>query len=391
MSLLNDALEDLERRAPAPKPDASVVATGRVSVPRARKRAIWRVGSTVGCAFAGLAVLGLLNLSASSPILRSSISPSLPAVSSATPPARFAPSSQILPEPVAEARRAAVPAAPPKPRAVQSQPTHSVPVQPVPKTLAPLRRVAVAAVSPTSPTPTVRPTLAGPDLSSPGMRQVSAPARGGAGDFVDEQPEPSPLVELDARARTLLERGQPAAAVELWVAASAEPGAGHKVQRNAVAQLMKRGAIREARILVRHVRSQGRVPSEWAGLEAQLVLESGDPSGALQILLAIDADQPRDANTFGLEAALWSQHARPDKAAEAYRRAIAMQPDHSQWWLGLAIASDSAGRTLGARAAYRRVLRSRDLEDAPRAYAQRRLTELQQRALPTGRTDRGQP
>lgn len=383
MSLLNDALEDLERRAPAPASDASAAEPNTAARSYAPRRATWLLGSLVACTFAGAALLGVLNWSALSTTPPAAATTSLPPVSSATPPARFDAAPRILPEEVAEAARATMATALTVPKSVRAVPTPPLPTQPAP--------VVALAVTPL---PLAPPTASGlsdpsePRGSSPVIRHVSE--RGVRRPLALGEPQPE-LAELNARARTLLERGDAAAAVELWVAASAEPEAGLKIQRNAVAQLMKRGALREARTLVRHVRAQGRVTSEWAGLEAQLALEAGDPSEALKILLALDPDQPRDADTLALEAALWSRHAEPDKAADAYRRAIALQPDRSQWWLGLAIASDRAGRTLGARAAYRRALRSQDLEDAPRSYAQRRLTELLERGLPMQGSAGGQP
>lgn len=85
---------------------------------------------------------------------------------------------------------------------------------------------------------------------------------------------------------------------------------------------------------------------------ARLHAEAGRWPDAWRVLERSAPHAAKDAGYLGFAGTVLRQLQRPDDAAAAYRRAIALEPDEGRWWIGLALALDDAGRRTEAKQAF---------------------------------------
>lgn len=85
---------------------------------------------------------------------------------------------------------------------------------------------------------------------------------------------------------------------------------------------------------------------------ARLHAESRDWDAAWRVLERSAPHAGKDAEYQGFSGTVLRQLRRPAEAADAYRRAIALQPQEGRWWVGLGLALEDAGRRQEAKQAF---------------------------------------
>lgn len=85
---------------------------------------------------------------------------------------------------------------------------------------------------------------------------------------------------------------------------------------------------------------------------ARLHAESRDWAAAWRVLERSAPHAGKDAEYQGFAGTVLRQLKRPAEAADAYRRAIALQPQEGRWWVGLGLALEDAGKRQEAKQAF---------------------------------------
>lgn len=85
---------------------------------------------------------------------------------------------------------------------------------------------------------------------------------------------------------------------------------------------------------------------------ARLHAEARDWAAAWRVLERSAPHAGKDAEYQGFAGTVLRQLKRPAEAADAYRRAIALQPQEGRWWVGLGLALEDAGRRQEAKQAF---------------------------------------
>lgn len=361
MSLVNDMLEDLDRRAGQgdlpPRTTGLQAASGR----RNLRRLAWICighGSLALCGIAAVSWFALAELDrAPEPLhepLEAEVGPevsnssTLPSVSSA-PPVAPAPA---VPRETSLAREpgAPIPAGP----QLEERPVEAATLQPAPP---------VAVATPPDPSPA-------------------------ASTWEPEWAPEAPLSNQEIAAQLVHEGEQLFAAQRL--------GAGLDAWRRALALDPKRSSLyaQGARRLLdaghparaRAWLEPGRAldppdPKLWM-LAARLELELEGPGAALALL---EAPLPglEDAPELGsLRAALLQREQRHREAFAAYRELVEDHPERGRLWFGLAVSAEALDRTEEANSAFRRALDDPGLPSVLARHAGLFIGELEERMPP---------
>lgn len=85
---------------------------------------------------------------------------------------------------------------------------------------------------------------------------------------------------------------------------------------------------------------------------ARLHVAAGQWDVAWRVLERSAPHAAKDAEYQGFAGTVLRQLQRAPEAAEAYRRAIALQPDEGRWWVGLGLALEDARRHKEAKQAF---------------------------------------
>lgn len=97
-----------------------------------------------------------------------------------------------------------------------------------------------------------------------------------------------------------------------------------------------------------------RDPSRLAAATrlARLHVAAGQWEVAWRVLERSAPHAGQDAEYQGFTGTVLRQLQRAPEAADAYRRAIALQPDEGRWWVGLGLALEDARRSKEAKQAF---------------------------------------
>lgn len=97
-----------------------------------------------------------------------------------------------------------------------------------------------------------------------------------------------------------------------------------------------------------------RDPSRVAAAKrlARLHVEAGNRDAAWRVLERSLPHAGKDAEYLGFAGTLLRQRRLAPEAVDAYRRAIALQPQEGRWWVGLGLALEDAGRRQEAKQAF---------------------------------------
>lgn len=97
-----------------------------------------------------------------------------------------------------------------------------------------------------------------------------------------------------------------------------------------------------------------RDPSRLAAATrlARLHVAAGQWEVAWRVLERSAPHAGKDAEYQGFAGTVLRQQKRAPDAAEAYRRAISLQPDEGRWWVGLGLALEDSRRNKEAKQAF---------------------------------------
>jgi MSHA biogenesis protein MshN len=214
--------------------------------------------------------------------------------------------------------------------------------------------------SPSTPEPgAVEPALAAPSAVSEPPVALPTPAETPAEPAAEPAAEP----RLAATPAAPVSAAEPTAALPSSSAAVPAAPAATRPATPAPAQ-----APPAARASIERV-----APSEDPLAEARTALADGRADDALAALAA----QPHgSAERDALEAAALQQLGRLAESGQAYRRALAQEPDIGAWWAGLGISLDAEGRGAEALDAFREAQRRGPLDPALADYLGERVEAL---------------
>jgi MSHA biogenesis protein MshN len=98
---------------------------------------------------------------------------------------------------------------------------------------------------------------------------------------------------------------------------------------------------------------------------------------ALKLLEAYRPRQSLDADHDAFIAAVLQRLGQHARAADTYRAVLAVRPESSAWWVGLAISEEARGHSQAALDAYRHARNIGNLDAALAAYAHQRIAAMQ--------------
>jgi MSHA biogenesis protein MshN len=143
--------------------------------------------------------------------------------------------------------------------------------------------------------------------------------------------------------------------------------------------LMRRGALVEAEPLLNDGLAANPEHYRFAQLLARIHIQRGASKQALTLLEQSQPYAETDAEFFGFLAALYQRAGQHENAIKAYTRAVTINPQQSQWWLGLGISFEAKRNWNAAYRAYRRAVASRQLNRKLGRYARERLASVQRK------------
>lgn len=357
MSLINQMLRDLETRRSDPAHEAAALYGGLGATDSGRRRGRQRM------LLLGLLALCVL-LAAAILLWRSTAIPTAPPVVASAPQ----PASPLHP-PVAEPPRSA-PATPSEPGKAEAAPTEPRPL------------VAARAAEPRTPVET--PQAPEPSATLPKAETAEPPP---AKPLLQKRMRPLSPQQRAARAYQTalsnLQAGRTTAAEQsLHEALEHDPD--HPAAREALVGLMlKSGRLVEAGELLSRGLQRQPQQTRLAVLLARVRLEQQNTAAAIAVLEQ-HADYARnDAGYLAFLAALYQRAGRYAESAERYHRALGLNSQQGQWWLGLGISLEGMHSPAQAAEAYRKA-QAQGLTPALGDYARQRLEALGAHAAEQG-------
>lgn len=357
MSLINQMLQDLEKRQPGG--DSRPLAAVR-AVPRPRRlKLFWPLMLVLAVA---AAVLSWQLWQASSPRPAAPL-PAITAAPAATsavaPPDAHESAADVVPAPL---QTAAPPPAPP---------TASAPIEPALKESVELSRLPKDA-------PAAKPVAAKPVAAAPA---VPAPAAATAPSTVAKQFReltPQQRAESEYRkALALVQQGRVSEAVDS-LNQTLQMDAQHSAARQAlIGLLVESRRFVEAERRLQEGLNQDRAQPELAMTLARLQVERGDAGAAIATLERSQSAAADRADYHGFMAALLQRDGRHAEAIEHYRLALRRTPS-AIWQMGLGISLQAENRAQEAREAFSRARATNTLSPELQAFVEQRLRQLGQ-------------
>ncbi|MCP5066760.1 MAG: tetratricopeptide repeat protein [bacterium] len=375
MSLVNDMLEDLDRRSD--RGDLPPRATGlqAASGHRRLRRLVWICVGHGTLAIGGIAAVTWIALvpvnefrNAQHPIQSPQAQVEAFEVA-ALPPVESAPPAPPAPK---------VPGASPR-VAEQQAPT------PTPVALPPSVPQVVTMVAPPPAAPRAflppdpDPTPVGSELSS----RSELISESAIDDAPDRTPSNSELAaELVDEGEQLLAIGRLDAGIDAWRRALKLDPTRVSLYPKGAARLIAAGVPARARAWLEPGRLASPLDPALRMLAARLELEIEGPAEALELLEAPLPDVEEARELHSLRAALLAREQRHLEALDAYRTLVAAHPGRGRLWFGLAISAEALGREAEAGVALHHSLEDPELPAALVRYAKQRTVVLDRTETP---------
>ena len=160
---------------------------------------------------------------------------------------------------------------------------------------------------------------------------------------------------------------------------------GHEKATLLLASLyIQRQQLAQAESLLTGALARNPLHVPYARLLANLLAADNRHDEAIMHLLSALPGATRDAGYHALLAGLYQHTGEPATAAGYFTRALAISPEHGEWWMGLGISQEQAGDRAAAYKAYNRALEI-PLAASLRDYISERQ-RLQTRKVATGST-----
>lgn len=397
MSLLNDALRDLEKRQH--QEQRTVPVSAQLAAPSAaRERSDRWKWLAIGLMLVLLALLTMVGrqfwVARSGAVAQANdvLAAAGPKPASVIPVVATAPqtvsTTSLLPQPPAsapaaspKAEKAVVPSAAPAPHVVQAakvRPVHHPVKAHKAKTLREAKPAQVAQAAPRQPAaesivPRTIPTKAATAAPNPSALENDATSD----SSVIRPAQPTPAEEdqaLSTQLQTLLDRGDDDGAIALF----RQSAVGGQDWTNSRVTLISGllGGQRYQAVLNLLPASATTDSPKLRMLRARALMATSGPRAALTLLkrdVPTLADWP---DYYAMLATLYQQLGQSGNAATVWGKLLQLDNGRADWWAGLGIALDSEKRVVDAREAYRQALMLSDLNPPLRQYVAQRLSAL---------------
>lgn len=344
MSLINQMLNELERRGAGGLPDEQAVR----AVPVARQR---RIGGALvgGLALLVLAVVGWRYYAAPAP----------EAMREVVPP----PTATPLPNPPVSVAHSAVAARVEKPAPVKTPPAKAA--QPAPKKEVTAKKESAA--KPVAQAAPVKPVAAPPKADVPLAPIAEVPVK---------QITPQQQADHEYRQAVLaMQQGHVAEALAGYESALRLDAGQDNARRALVGWLLENKRHDDAERLLQEGVKLNPKHTGFAMLLARLQVEHNDLPQALATLLAALPYAKQQADYQAFMAALLQRSDRHAEAIPYYQAALQLAPDTAVWLMGLGISLQATQRNADAREVFRRAAALHGLTPALQAFVEQRLKE----------------
>jgi MSHA biogenesis protein MshN len=388
MSLINQLLQDLERRRASGAEARALSPRVRALPGRSRRGPLMAAGLLAVAAVVAIGLTYYFRPSQSEPALLAATSPKRPPEPPAASPA--VPVAPIPPEPVVVREALTVPVfqlaeelrtVPPPPALESETGRDKSAVRPSVPARKPL---AAAPAQPKRVPPPAPPVAAAPAppaaaAAEPGIEEVILPDARSPVPVEKQMREPTAYERAELEFRNAVARLRQGRVVdaEAGFRAALKEDRSHAGARQALISLLidaKRNA--DAEEVLREALTFNPRQPRHAMLLARLELERGDTASAARTLEAARTYAGLDADYHAFLAAVYQRLERHERAVEFYASALAVAPGNALWMMGLAISLQALQRNDEARDAFRRAADSRTLNADLQAFVESRLREL---------------
>ena len=377
MSLINDMLQDLEKRSASER--SAVPRHVRVLPPREGRIRRYLLGGAIGAA--AIAGLGPFIYQ---PVLYTPEAKAI-IVTEATAASHTSPRPQLAESPPSVQTRPPVPvAAIVEPDAASSAPLAPEPVAPVPApSAAPVaaKDVIARAEAPKSDASSAMFSLRMDAL--PAERAATRPATptDGGKPVIDRKIRElsvSQIAENEYRAgANLLNQGRVAEAQERFIAALRHAPTHVGARQGLLGLLVQANRTAEAEQILQEGLKLDIAQPGFAMALARMQIDRGDIASATETLQRSLASAAASPDYLAFLAALLQRQGRHVQAADLYYSALALAPRSGVWLMGLGISLQALNRNGEAQEAFRRAKATETLNGELQAFVDQRLRQLQ--------------
>lgn len=181
-------------------------------------------------------------------------------------------------------------------------------------------------------------------------------------------------IELQLKnALNIAASGQKDKAMQLLMDLMTRYPAYQKARESLVALLMENGYLYNAKKILADGLSQDPNYIPFIELKARLLINEGKSDSALHLLQRANPPIQNFPDYYSMMAALYQRQGNAVMAAKVYQQLLSIQSNKAVWWVGLAVALESQGRTTEAKEAYTRASASSGLNPTLTAFVQTRI------------------
>jgi MSHA biogenesis protein MshN len=407
MSLVNEMLQELDRRNAADSQQAAPGAVLAQSIRPMRRASVWSEWFWRALALLMIVALGWVGWVAWHLMPRSNVTEIAVQSARLRPPAQ--PAAQVAPSQASSSLQPARPDTGAAPEPAPPPKAHSAPgptaagagarsARPETLTLArelrtpvkePMPRAASAPAGAGKQTPAAKKAPAplpippqaieprGPlaKAQAPAPTARAAPASG----EIERRDSSTPRERAEAefrRAVTFVNQGRMAEGMEAFRAAlSLDPGY-ETARQTQVSLLLDAKRMDEAASSLQEGIALNPSNVTFAMLLARIIVERGDLRGALAMLQRHAPAAADNAEYHAFAAALYQRLGRHKEAGDEYQKALRLAPQSGAWWVGLGISLESQQRPKDAGEAFRRARSAGSLTPELAGYVEQRLKAL---------------
>ncbi len=378
MSVINQMLQELDRRNAMASPAGPVPNPPRAEERVGRHEWFWRVLAALMIVALGWTGWVAYNLRPQSVATPSAFTAAQEARSRSTTstqgklsqPAQ-APAPGSEPALVLAPTLSPVPVQPPPAAPVPSPVAEAPPAPAIPRVPVPEKKSLAA----DSPKPSQRPRASLAPLDLPPARVIPAPVR--RVERQDRVVSPSERAEAEfRRAVGLLKQGRSAEAEEGFAAALSHD-VRHRAARQALVVLeLERGRLQNARRLLEQGLELDPAQPDFAAALARIHLETNDFAGALSALQRAAGSAGDHAEFHYLRGTALQRMGRHKEATDAYQTSLQSHSSNPQAWIGLGISLEALKHRPEAADAFRRALAAGPENPELKSFAEQRIRAL---------------
>jgi MSHA biogenesis protein MshN len=372
MSLVNQMLQELDRRHAADAPDGDALAA---KVRPTRRAAVGSEWFWRALAVLMVCALGWVGWVIWELMPRSNVTD----LALRSPPAPRAPAQSSTPAPVPAPQAAAAPQpSKPFPDASQARPDMLMLAREISTPIRARPARALPAVPPSS--EQASPPQAAEPRARAAARTLAVEVQpAAASGQIDKRDSNTPHERAEAefrRALTFVNQGRMAEGMEAFRAAlTLDPGY-ETARQTHVSLLLDARRVDEAAVSLQEGLEINPGNTTFASLLARILVERNDLKAALALLQKHGGAAGNNADYLAFVAALQQRLGQYREASEQYQQALRLAPQAGPWWVGLGISFESLRRDTDAAQAFRRAREAGSLNAELASYVDQRLKAL---------------